>query len=122
MENLHLRKSRDRIRHAVYAFEETAFLQDQMSDIHANVPDRRDSATKRQKIHISAQLPSDSSSGDGYIANSSALGTRLVSQHSLIDVADDDDDVDDDDDGDDDNDDDGDDDDDGEEEEKRRRL
>ncbi|GFO30734.1 hypothetical protein PoB_005723900 [Plakobranchus ocellatus] len=36
-----LRKSRDRIRHAVYAFEETPFLQDCTSDVHANAPDRR---------------------------------------------------------------------------------
>ncbi|GFO31771.1 hypothetical protein PoB_005827600 [Plakobranchus ocellatus] len=40
MQNLHLRKSRDRIRHAVYAFEETPFLQDRVNDIYANVPDR----------------------------------------------------------------------------------
>ncbi|GFO42247.1 hypothetical protein PoB_006875200 [Plakobranchus ocellatus] len=63
--------------------------------------------TKRQKIHISAQLPSDSSSGDGYISLKSA-----IIYNGDEDVADDDDeDVDDDDD-----------DDDGEEEEKRRRC
>ncbi|GFN97025.1 hypothetical protein PoB_002353100 [Plakobranchus ocellatus] len=41
LHHLLLRKSRDRIRHAVYAFEETPFLQDCASDIHADVVDRR---------------------------------------------------------------------------------